>query len=101
MIARLSSISNSKIGVIIFFADKSTRISSFEEYFPRKLRSWACPGVSIRLKGLPKASTSTWVFRCLILLCDLPDGLRAVSRTSAGADGTPSAVASIIMYLLS
>jgi hypothetical protein len=26
-----------------------------------QVRSWACPGVSIRLKGLPRASTSTWI----------------------------------------
>src|SRR5271169_2422202 len=25
-----------------------------------QVRSWSCPGVSIRLQGLPKASTSAW-----------------------------------------
>src|SRR5712691_12050994 len=25
------------------------------------VRSWSCPGVSIRLKGLPKASASAWI----------------------------------------
>src|SRR6266403_3083693 len=34
--------------------------SAFSSNGCAQVRSWTCPGVSIRLQGLPKASTSAW-----------------------------------------
>src|ERR1700674_3740014 len=36
------------------------RGSAFSSNGCAQVRSWSCPGVSIRLQGLPKASTSAW-----------------------------------------
>src|ERR1700719_2018947 len=38
----------------------SARGSIFSSNGCAQVRSWSCPGVSIRLQGLPKASTSAW-----------------------------------------
>src|ERR1700704_1367915 len=38
----------------------SARGSAFSSNGCAQVRSWSCPGVSIRLQGLPKASTSAW-----------------------------------------
>src|SRR3984893_12268219 len=34
--------------------------SAFSSNGCAQVRSWTCPGVSIKLQGLPKASTSAW-----------------------------------------
>src|SRR5271163_1106189 len=38
----------------------SARGSAFSSNGCAQARSWSCPGVSIKLQGLPKASTSAW-----------------------------------------
>src|SRR3990172_7507544 len=37
------------------------RGSAFSSNGSAQVRSWSCPGVSIKAQGLPKASTSAWI----------------------------------------
>jgi len=48
------------IGIIRLISDDGARVDIFEKS-SAQAETWSCPGVSIKARGSPDASLSTWI----------------------------------------